>query len=975
MREIILANAPAYELVKKQEIEELSTCGYLLKHKKTGARVVLMVNEDNNKVFNIGFKTPPADSTGVAHIIEHTVLCGSKKYPAKDPFVELMKGSLNTFLNAMTYSDKTIFPVASCNDKDFKNLMNIYMDAVFYPNIYQREEIFRQEGWSYELEDKDAKLMINGVVYNEMKGSLSTPDSILADEIEQIMFADTCYGYNSGGNPDDIPNLTYEDFLAFHKKYYHPSNSYIYLYGDMDMVERLNWMDEEYLKNFERAEVDADITYQKPFEAPKYVEKEYPLGEEEDENGKTMYSYTTTAGSYADRLDYYGMKVLENALISMPGAPLKKALIDAGVGKDIYGEFSYGTLQNDFSVIAKEAEEGKLQEFVKIVEDTLKKLVKEGIEKDSLKAALNILEFQYREADFGSFPKGLLYCLDSFHSWLYDENEPFLHVQAGKTFEELNQAVDSGYFEGLIQKYLLDNNHKLILTMHPKKGLSEEKTRKTEEWLQAYKESLSEEEIEKMIADTKALKRYQSEPSTEEELKTIPVLKLEDIDRLPRKFHIDERTEENVKVIFSEVASNEIAYLNVGFRIDRLPSEYIPYFELFKEVLANMNTKHYDYIKLSNYINMHSGGFWNTIGQYTQKDGGCILLFQNYIKVFYHEMKTAFEILSNIIRPTKFEDEKRLYEIIAEQKSRLRQGMISSGHIIAMTRGTSYLNESGYIADMTEGVGYYKFLEDLEQNFEKKKGEVLEILSELSELIFTKENMVMSFTADEIGYAEMKKEFAGFVNQLPEKQVTKEKKSIAVQKLNEGLKIPSPVSYVARVGNFKAAGYEYTGVMEVLSNILDNDYLWNLVRVKGGAYGVMSFYSRNSGNVSFISYRDPHVGKTNDAFNSVPEFLRTFKADDREILKYIIGTISTKDRPRNPSAEGKISFHAYMTGLTYEDICKEREEILTLSVEKVRKLAPVLEAVLAQNVICTVGNADKIQENAELFTEIKDLLS
>lgn len=973
MKEIDITKIPAYQLVKKEDIEELSTTGYLLKHKKSGARVLLLVNDDNNKVFNIGFRTPPADDTGVPHIIEHTVLCGSKKYPPKDPFVELVKGSLNTFLNAMTFPDKTIFPVASCNEKDFKNLMNVYLDAVFYPNIYEKEEIFRQEGWSYELEDKDGKLALNGVVYNEMKGALSSPDSILEREIQREMFRDTCYSYESGGDPEFIPDLTYEQFLEFHRKYYHPVNSYITLYGDMDMEERLNWMDQEYLDHFEEIQIDSEIQYQKPFERIKQISKKYPLGQEEDEKEKTIYSYTVTAGNATDRMEYYAMRVLDYALISMPGAPLKKALLDAGIGKDISGGYSGGSLQNTFSVIAKEAEEGKGEEFFRIIEEVLEKTVQQGLDKDSIKAALNVIEFQYREADFGSYPKGLFYCMDSLESWLYDDNEPFMHIKAGDTFEELKKK-DTHYFEELIETYFLKNTHKLLLTLEPEKGLDEKKNHRLEEKLTAYKASLSEEELDKIIRETAHLKQYQSEPSTEEELKTIPLLRLEDIDKYPQKFSIEERVSNNIKVIFSNVKSNGIAYINVAFHAEKLSQDMIPYLALLKAVLANMDTEHFTYTELNNYINMHTGGFGNDFVQYGKKDGSITKLFENDIKVFYPKMKEAFVILEEVLLHTRFSDTKRLYEIIAENKSKMRMRLISSGHLIAVTRANSYMCESGYVKDMTSGAGYYHFLDKLEKNFDEKKQEIVDTLEELVKKLFTKQNVILSFTAEEAGYECMEGYFKEFTDRLYESTEEEKPNAVVLRKLNEGLKIPSPVSYVARVGNFKKAGYEYNGAMDTLRNILDYDYLWNNVRVKGGAYGVSSNYGATTGNVMFVSYRDPNVEKTNDVFEGIPEYLRNFDADEREVLKFIIGTISGKDTPINPAAQGRRSFAAYLSDISYEDICKEREEILSLNVQKVRALAPVIEAVLAQDYICVVGNSDKIEEGKELFGEVKDLL-
>ena len=434
----------AYELVRKQDVSDLQSVGYLFRHKKTGARVLLLENDDENKVFTIGFRTPPEDSTGLPHILEHSVLCGSKKFPAKDPFVELVKGSLNTFLNAMTYPDKTLYPIASCNDKDFQNLMHVYMDAVFYPNIYERDEIFRQEGWSYKLDEKESDLEYNGVVYNEMKGAFSSPEGVLDRVILNTLFPDTSYRNESGGDPDVIPELTYEQFLNFHKKYYHPSNSYIYLYGDMDMEEKLNWLDQEYLSKFDYLAIDSEIRFQKPFEQMKEVEMAYSITSSESEEDNTYLSYNKVIGTSLDEKLYLAFQILDYALLSAPGAPLKKALVDAGIGKDIMGSYDNGIYQPIFSIIAKNANLEQKEAFIQVVEDTLKEIVKNGMDQKALEAGINYHEFRYREADFGNFPKGLMYGLQMFDSWLYDDEKPFIHVEELKTFAFLKDRSVQG---------------------------------------------------------------------------------------------------------------------------------------------------------------------------------------------------------------------------------------------------------------------------------------------------------------------------------------------------------------------------------------------------------------------------------------------------------------------------------------------------------------------------------------------------
>ena len=521
----------AYEVLQTEDLSDLKSKGTLLKHKKSGARVLLMENDDENKVFTIGFRTPPSDSTGVPHIMEHSVLCGSKEFPVQDPFVELVKGSLNTFLNAMTYPDKTVYPVASCNDKDFQNLMHVYMDAVFYPNIYQHDKTFRQEGWSYKLDDPEGELTISGVVYNEMKGAFSSPEGVLDRVVLNSLFPDNAYSVESGGDPEVIPELTYEQFLDFHRKYYHPSNSYIYLYGDMDMEEKLRWLDEKYLSDFENEPVDSEIHLQKPFTEMKEVVQEYSIASEESEEDNTYLSYNKVIGTTLDEKLYLAFEILDYALLSAPGAPLKKALLDAGVGKDISGSYDNGVYQPIFSVISKNANVEQKEEFVRVIEDTLKDIVKNGINKKALRAGINYHEFRFREADFGNYPRGLMYGLQLFDSWLYDETKPFIHMQAIPTFEFLKEQVETGYFEELIQKYLLDNTHGSIVMMKPERGRTARMDKELADKLQAYKDSLSKEEIDALVKATKELEEYQEEESAPEDLAKIPVLGREDISR------------------------------------------------------------------------------------------------------------------------------------------------------------------------------------------------------------------------------------------------------------------------------------------------------------------------------------------------------------------------------------------------------------------------------------------------------------
>ena len=607
----------AYEVLQTEDLSDLKSKGTLLKHKKSGARVLLMENDDENKVFTIGFRTPPSDSTGVPHIMEHSVLCGSKEFPVKDPFVELVKGSLNTFLNAMTYPDKTVYPVASCNDKDFQNLMHVYMDAVFYPNIYQNDKTFRQEGWSYKLDNPDGELTISGVVYNEMKGAFSSPEGVLDRVVLNSLFPDNTYSVESGGDPEVIPELTYEQFLDFHRKYYHPSNSYIYLYGDMNMEEKLRWLDEKYLSDFENEPVDSEIHLQKPFTEMKEVVQEYSIASEESEEDNTYLSYNKVIGTTLDEKLYLAFEILDYALLSAPGAPLKKALLDAGVGKDISGSYDNGVYQPIFSVISKNANVEQKEEFVRVIEDTLKDIVKNGINKKALRAGINYHEFRFREADFGNYPRGLMYGLQLFDSWLYDETKPFIHMQAIPTFEFLKEQVETGYFEELIQKYLLDNTHGSIVIIKPERGRTARMDKELADKLQAYKDSLSKEEIDALVKATKELEEYQEEESAPEDLAKIPVLGREDISREIAPIYNKELETSGVKLVHHEVETNGIGYTALLFDLSGIPEEKLPYISILQSVLGIINTKNYEYSELFNEINVHTGGIGTSLELYT----------------------------------------------------------------------------------------------------------------------------------------------------------------------------------------------------------------------------------------------------------------------------------------------------------------------------------------------------------------------
>ena len=953
-----------YETIEEREIADLNAKGTLLRHQKTGARVVLMENDEENKVFYIGFRTPSVDSTGSAHIVEHTVLCGSEHFPVKDPFIELAKGSLNTFLNAMTYPDKTVYPVASCNDKDFKNLMHVYLDAVFYPNIYREEKIFKQEGWHYELEDVNDKLTLNGVVYSEMKGAFSSPDDVLEREILNAMFPDTSYGFESGGDPEVIPELTYEKFLDFHRRYYHPSNSYIYLYGDMDMAERLAFLDREYLSRFDRQTVDSEIALQRPFMEIKEVQKNYPISEGESEENNTYLSVSRVVGSPLDQELYIAFQILDYALCSAPGAPLKQALIEAGIGTEAYSVYEEGIRQPYFSVIAKNAALQQKQAFLDTYRRVLTKLAKEGIDKKSLYAGLNYFEFKHREADFGAYPKGLMYGLQMLDSWLYAEDKPFIHVEANGTYAILKQKIEEGYFEKLIQRYLLDNEHGCVVVLTPEKGLAAKREKELADKLHAYQATLSKEQLQRIVDETNALKAYQEEEDTPEALKTIPHLTRADIRREAEGYVNELRGEAGVPVLYHELFTNGIGYLRLSFDCSHVPEDLFPYLGLLKNMLGLIDTESLNYGELFHEIHIETGGMSSVTNTYTKADlSDYQVRFDVKAKVLYDKLPEAFKLALIMMKETKWTDYKRLKELLLEIKSKMQSAMLSGGHSVSALRALSYISRAGASNELIGGVSQYRLVTDFAEHFEEKKESLAVNMERLVRVLFREENLLVDYTASKEGYAKLPELVGQFKDNLytGECDAAKEKYYPVPEKKNEGFLTASQVQYVCRAGNFVEKGLSYTGALKVLKVMMGYDYLWNNVRVKGGAYGCMCSFGR-SGESYFVSYRDPNLEKTVAVYEAADDYVAHWQGDEEELTQYLIGAISELDTPKTPQDKGNFSLGGYLTGQPEEDLQRERDEILNVSVEAVRALAEHIKAFLSDDCLCVLGGEEKIKE-------------
>lgn len=964
-----------YEILDEHRVEDVQSDGFILRHKKSGARIAVLSNNDDNKVFYIGFRTPPEDETGVPHIIEHTTLCGSKKFPVKDPFIELAKGSLNTFLNAMTYPDKTVYPVASCNDQDFKNLMDVYLDAVFNPNITKYEEIFKQEGWHYELTGKDDELKINGVVYNEMKGAYSSPDEVLSSQIYRSLFPDNTYSKDSGGNPEYIPKLTYEAYLDFYHKYYHPSNSYIYLYGDMDVVERLEWLDKEYLSLYDYKKVNSEINKQPAFDEIKNVEAQYSITMDDSQENKTYLSYNRVVGDSLDEMLYQAFDVLDYALVSSPGAPVKQALIDAGIGDDVYGSYDAGILQPVFSFVAKNANASQADEFESIIENTLKEVVKTGINKEALLAGINSSEFKFREADFGQFPKGLLFGLNCLDSWLFDDMKPFIHLECLGTFAKLRKAVDTDYFERLIQEYLLDNTHGSSVTVKPKRGLGNEREEALAKELSDYKASLSDEEIKKLIEDTEHLKKYQEEPSSDEDLRKLPMLTRADMKKNAMPFSNIEDELLDVKVVRHDIESNGIDYISFLFDAGDFAQSELGYLGFFTNALGLVSTEKYSYTDLANATNIYTGGISTGTASHPDiKDrNNFVFKFEVKLKVLEKNLDKALELMEQMLLSSDFTDTKRLGELVAQIKARLQANLSSSGHLVAAMRSMSSFSRYALYQDELKGIAFYRSICRIEKKLSESPKSVSDKLAAIAKKLFARNRMLISFTGNNEAYGNAKPSLEKVIAGFNKMSAVGNQAEVHFNTAKEAFIDASQIQYVAKTGDFICEGYEYTGALRLLRIILSYDYLWINVRVKGGAYGCMNTFLR-SGDSYFVSYRDPNLSDTLDVYDRIPEYIKSFSPDERDMTKYIIGTFSALDTPMNPEAKGSRSLSAYLEGITYEQIQKERNEILNAQPEDIRRLADLVEAVLKKDSICVIGNENMIKESAGLFENVEKLI-
>ena len=953
-----------FKLIEQRFVKETNCECYYFEHIKSGARLIKFAANDTNKTFCIGFKTIPESDCGTPHIMEHSVLNGSKNFPVKSPFDVLAKGSLNTFLNAMTGGDLTVYPVASMNDKDYFNLMYVYLDAVLNPLIYDDPRIFMQEGWHHELKANDQLVEYKGVVYNEMKGAYSSPTRELSYEVNKNLFPDNCYGLSAGGYPTAIPQLTYEKFLNFHRKYYHPSNSYIFLYGDADLNKELAFIDEKYLSNYERSTDIASIPLHKPFKQMKKASGFYPVAEGSDTENKTYLNLNWVIGEGKDQTLGMALDLLSDALVNHEAGEIRLALQEAGIGQDV-SSYYHGQKQNVLAIRVQNANPTDTDKFYEIVMNTLRQTVEKGIDKERIQGILNRMEFRLREGNDAQ--KGLNYIFKSYSGWFYAD-DPFLSLEWEKPLAEVKKSLTSDLLESIIKNQILNNPHSLLFTMEPKPGLESERKEAITAECAAYKEKLSASEKETLVKQTEELIKYQEREDTPEALATIPMLELKDINPKAEWYPIDVKEVKGIPELFYDVFTNDIVYAKFMFDARILPEEMIPYASLLVEVLGSLNTENYSYGDLDNVLNIHTGAFNTYLSTYLEDRDDTKMMPKLVIssKAMNGKVNKLFELSDEVINNTIFSDKERLKTVLTRHQSRLDAKVKTDGLGYARTRLTSYYSNSGMFNELTKGFEYYWFITDLTNNYEEKSDEIIANLTKAAALLFNQNNLTVAVTCDKKDLPAFNKELEEFTTALSKKDIKLKNWEFDFEHKNEGFLTASKVQYVLQGYDFKKLGYDWNGKIQVMNKVLSREWLNNQIRVIGGAYGGFCNFS-SSGQVYFGSYRDPNLKETLVNYDGSPTFLGEFEPDEDAMTRFIIGTISGIDRPMTPSGEGDLAMSRYLQNISHEKTQTERDEILATTPEDIRAFKDLVSDILKQDAFCVYGNEEKVEAAKDIF--------
>ncbi|XP_022860815.1 presequence protease 1, chloroplastic/mitochondrial-like [Olea europaea var. sylvestris] len=969
-----LAEKLGFQKVSEEFVEECKSRAVLYKHKKTGAEVMSVSNDDENKVFGIVFRTPPKDSTGIPHILEHSVLCGSRKYPLKEPFVELLKGSLHTFLNAFTYPDRTCYPVASTNTKDFYNLVDVYLDAVFFPRCVEDVKTFQQEGWHYELNDPSEDITYKGVVFNEMKGVYSQPDSILGRASQQALFPDNTYGVDSGGDPQVIPKLSFGEFKEFHSKYYHPSNARIWFYGDDDPNERLRILS-EYLNKFEAnsAPEESRIESQKLFKEPVRILEKYPAADGGDLKKKHMICLNwLLSETPLDLETELALGFLDHLMLGTPASPLRKILLESGLGDAIVGGgVEDELLQPQFSIGLKGVSEYDIQKVEELIMNTLKKLADEGFDSDAVEASMNTIEFSLRENNTGSFPRGLALMLRSMGKWIYDK-DPFEPLKYQKPLKDLKARIakegSKAVFAPLIEKFILSNPHRVTVEMQPdpEKASHNEATEK--EILDGIKASMTQEDLAELARATHELRLKQETPDPPEALKCVPSLSLQDIPKKPIHVPTEVGNINGVKVLQHDLFTNDVLYAEVVFNMSSLKQELLPLVPLFCQSLLEMGTKDLEFVQLNQLIGRKTGGI--SVYPFTSSIRGKEEPSSHIIvrgKAMSERAEDLFNLVNKVLQDVQLTDQKRFKQFVSQSKARMENRLRGSGHGIAAARMDAKLNVAGWVSEKMGGVSYLEFLQNLEERVDKNWPEISSSLEEIRKSLISKNGCLINLTADGKNLVKSEKLVSKFLDMLPNSSpVGSAAWSARLPPTNEAIVVPTQVNYVGKAANLFQTGYQLKGSAYVISKYISNTWLWDRVRVSGGAYGGFCDFDTHSGVFSYLSYRDPNLLKTLDVYDTTSDFLRELEMDDDALTKAIIGTIGDVDAYQLPDAKGYSSLLRYLLGVTEEERQRRREEILSTRLADFKEFAEVIAAVKDMGVVVAVASPDDVDSANKL---------
>jgi len=957
-----------FKCVHQEKIKELNALALQFEHEKTGAELLVMECDDDNKVFSVTFRTPPANDRGVAHILEHSVLCGSRKYPVKEPFVELMKGSLQTFLNAMTFPDKTMYPVASRNQKDLYNLMNVYLDAVLHPRI--TEETFMQEGWHYELEDPDGPISYKGVVFNEMKGVFSSPESVLDRYLAHSLFPKTTYGYESGGDPAVIPDLTYEEFKDFHQRYYHPSNSRIFLYGDGNTDDYLKFLHEEYLNGFDRVEVDSQVGIQRRFSKPKWKEVPYAVSKDESLEKKTFVVVGLKLDKSTDYEHCLYMEILSHILLGTSGSPLRKALLESNLGSEVIGGgFDDNRVETLFAVGMKGADKEDAQKIVDLIFETLENLAENGIDENQVLASVNTVDFKLREANFGGFAKGIVYNIQALGSWLYGGN-PLSHLKYDRLMKKIKKK--SGHFEKLIRKYLLNNKHHSVVVLVPKPGLGEKQEAKVRKQLRQMKASLAEPEIQHLVKTTHTLQERQMQPDPPEALATLPRLTLDDVGKIAPDYPCEIKNGSAPKILFHDLFTNKIAYTQMCFNLETVPQDKIQYLSLLGRLVMGMGTNKRDYVEMGQQIGIRTGGISSSdFSTVSLKDRHRIISCLNLNgTALVEQVDDLFDLIEELLGERNFDNHKRLVEIIRSAKANMEASIVPNGNHYVMSRLQSYHSRLGRYDELLEGITYFRFLEDLLVRVEKDPAEVADCFREVAKYVFTRDNLLANITCTSKEYKKVEKRLRGIADLLPDVSYPVAELEFGPVDLNEAFVTASTVQYVGKAINLYDNGFEFSGQFDVLKALLRTVYLWDHVRVKGGAYGSSLSFDLYTGDLALVSYRDPNLAETLQVYDDIPKFLHQLEMSGEEFEKIVIGCAGKLDPPLTPDRKGSLAKIEHLTGLTHEFKQRRFEELLSTRLDDIREYAGLFETIRDKGTVCALGNESKIKNSASHFDNL-----